>query len=115
MQQDGPYAERPFVETLRAEGLGQSLRDVIMYALACIPSSQEGPELTGCPVSTAEGMAALARYMESVGRCAHMLAPNKHLGMAMFAHFMGSAVTLFQQCCVQALRALHSGDVVPHI
>ncbi|EIE25039.1 FAD/NAD(P)-binding domain-containing protein [Coccomyxa subellipsoidea C-169] len=65
---DGPDAERPFVETLRAEGLGQSLRDVIMYALACIPSSQEGPELTGCPVSTADGMAALARYMESVGR-----------------------------------------------
>ena len=59
---------------LREESLAQPLRDVIMYALACIPTSQEGgPVLTGHPVSAAAGMAALARYMESVGRCAHML------------------------------------------
>lgn len=60
--------DKAFVEVLREEGLAQPLRDVIMYALACIPSSQEEPGMTGRPVSAAEGLAALARYMESVGR-----------------------------------------------
>lgn len=61
------------MELLKGEGLAQPLRDVIMHALACIPASQEGPGLTGRPVSAADGMAALARYMESVGRCANIL------------------------------------------
>ncbi|CAL8462001.1 g1532 [Coccomyxa elongata] len=67
-QPTGLERDKAFVEVLREEGLAQPLRDVIMYALACIPSSQEEPGLTGRPVSAAGGMAALARYMESVGR-----------------------------------------------
>ncbi|BDA41276.1 Rab proteins geranylgeranyltransferase component A 2 [Coccomyxa sp. Obi] len=66
--QSGLEGEKAFVEVLREKGLAQPLRDVIMYALACIPRSQEEPGLAGRPVSAAEGMAALARYMESVGR-----------------------------------------------
>ena len=65
MQQEG---DKAFVEVLRDEGLTQPLRDVIMYALACIPRGQEEPGLTGHRVSAADGMTALARYMESVGR-----------------------------------------------
>jgi hypothetical protein len=135
MQAGQQEAGIPFLQLLKDEGLPKSLRDVILYALACLPSNQEsakhhdfdnkapdsgagqneapgesvgsvrdawgeansspanqesavggipaGQESAQCCemfasqqqadksglVSTSEGMTALSRYMESVGRC----------------------------------------------
>jgi hypothetical protein len=43
LQQEGQRRGMPLAQLLREEGLAQPLREVIMYALACIGTSQERP------------------------------------------------------------------------
>eukprot|EP00884_Botryococcus_braunii_P015864 jgi/Botrbrau1/2961/Bobra.0026s0029.1 len=61
--------ERPFVEVLEGEGLTPPLRDSILYALALLTRGQDLADTRDPPPASAkEGLAALSRYFESLGR-----------------------------------------------
>ena len=57
LQQEGQRRHMPLAQLLQEEGLAQPLREVIMYALACIGTSQERP----CTSAAAAAPAAAAQ------------------------------------------------------
>ena len=63
----------PFLQLLKDDGLPEALREVILYALAGIPVNQDTAKLGNGLVTTDEGIEALSRYIESVGRRALVL------------------------------------------